>query len=186
LRSAYAAATGLPDVNDLLDNPNVTEYYLFNSLTQATPFALIEMGAISAPDGSFGSDFQWLQDHKADVASGIVDGVVAFLSADPTTAVAPVETQNEAPAPAQEVPPKPVLDGNGFPTLVGPPPATIPPETSNKDAILTNLGQAIKYIDQIFAADTPKSDAPTLIADRPTLIAISNEVHAARHLLGGE
>lgn len=86
LRSAYAAATALPDLDNLGNNPNVTDYYLFDVLTPATPFALIELGAIANAEGSPGSDRDYLLSHTNQVAEGIANGIMDFLGISQTPA----------------------------------------------------------------------------------------------------
>ena len=110
LRSAYASATKLKDIDDLTSDVNVTEYYLFNELSQATPFALIELGAIAAADGSPGPDRDYLLSHQQQVAEGVVNGLLAFLGlsqagSSVTVEPAPAEPSN-APAPIAN-PPQP-------------------------------------------------------------------------------
>ena len=169
LRSAYSASTSLPDIDDLGSDTNVLEYYLFRVLTPATPFVLIEMGAIASAEGGPGPDENYLYSNASNVASGIVNGVLAFVpeittpEPEPTPETTP--TPEPTPQPSPEVTPPP---------LVGPPPALIPPPNIPVPAILTNLGQAIAYEEQLQAAV------------KLYVNAVLTELHTARRLLGGE
>jgi hypothetical protein len=186
LRSAYATATALPDIDDLGHDPNVLEYYLFNDLTPATPFALIEMGAISDANGNFGPDAQFLHDHEHEVASGIVDGILSFLGLLPDPSTVPDQGPppsfgpNNSPVPVvvPGTPPPPAVPEVVPPVLFGPPPALVPSVEANLPAVLTNIGQAIQYVQELIGLASQDTF--------PTLIALSNELHTARHLLGGE
>lgn len=76
IEAHYSLMTGLvwrPEWN----NVNITHYYLFESLSKPTPFALIEcgVGAPGAPD----HDFLWSVDGQGRVVKGIADGIAAFL-----------------------------------------------------------------------------------------------------------
>lgn len=108
LRSRYAAATHLTDLDNLGNDPNVTEYYLFGVLSKATPFALIELGAIGNAEGQPGPDTDYLLSHTHDVADGIVEGVLNFLQINvPASAPAPA-----APAPEPSPTPAPAAGGS--------------------------------------------------------------------------
>lgn len=74
IRDAYRAATGLKEQPGW-NNPNITEYYMFNSITGPTPFALIEcgVGAPGAPDHDF------LYGQRDRVAAAIAAGIAGFL-----------------------------------------------------------------------------------------------------------
>lgn len=97
----YEAATGLTRREWCQDNPNVQDYYLFNSLSKATPFALIEMCNTDV-------DWDWAhtKDHQDRMAYGVANGVLAFLGkealkipsdASPQTSVqTPPETFTQA------------------------------------------------------------------------------------------
>lgn len=136
LRSAYATATALNDLSsEYVNDENITEYYLFNALSQATPFALVELGAIAGTSGGFGPDQLYLAMHQHDVASGIVNGVLQFLgkgplgatgavipaapSVDTTPTVTPSESAS-GPLPVDAVP----LDPPASLYTPGPPPST--------------------------------------------------------------
>lgn len=90
IKTAYAASTGLAERPGWI-NPNITHYYLFEALSKATPFALIEcgVGAPGAPD----HDFLHSPDGMDRVSSGIARGIIAFVGpvaapADPCAAIA--------------------------------------------------------------------------------------------------
>lgn len=105
---AYGAATGL-QLRPTWDSVNITEYYLFNSISGPTPFALIECGtgAPGAPDHAL------LWDHMDKVAEGIAQGIAAFVGAQlPAHAPAP----EPAPAPPPPSPP-PTSGGAAVRTL---------------------------------------------------------------------
>lgn len=162
LRSAYAAANpSLPDLSaEFVNDPNISEYYLFTVLTPATPFALIELGAIAALDGSGGPDKLYLTSEQHNVANGVVRGVLAFLGLDPTpsapaTITAPVETPEPASVdvgppgstsignvPIEPTPaPVPQFDEITMKPLVGPPPALVPDNNSIVLSIKNHLSQ---------------------------------------------
>jgi len=171
LRKAYGQSTGLADVNDLGENPNVTEYYMFNSLSQATPCALIEMGAISAPDGSYGPDELYMSTHAEDVASGIVNGLLDFLKVDYSTVTPPAGASPHYDHIPDVTPPN----------LSGPPPALIPSAMAQLPDALTNLGEAKKNGLALLDVDQVES----LGEHRPTLVAMVNQINVAIGLLGG-
>lgn len=167
LELAYASATGLTDVDDLGENPNVSEYYLFNSLTPKTPFALIEMGAISDPTGGHGPDDLYLTMHAEQVADGIVNGVLDFLHADIAA-----DTQGPPPS-APSYPDIPEVDA---PKLVGPPPALVPSAERNLPDAITNISQARAYARELLDGAQDET--------RPTLVAMVNELNLALGYLG--
>ena len=74
--SQYQRITGLP-WRPSWNNVNVTHYYLFEKLSSATPFCLIEcgVGAPGAPD----HDFLWSSDGINKVAGGIAAGILTYL-----------------------------------------------------------------------------------------------------------
>lgn len=88
VRDAYAAATGLPE-RPGWNNPNITEYYLYNSLSGPTPFVLIEcgVGAPGAPDHDF------LYNQRDRVAGGIAAGILGYLGKAAPAPVPPHQGQ---------------------------------------------------------------------------------------------
>ena len=86
IRASYATETGLafaPSWNNL----NITHYYLFEALSKATPFALIEcgVGAPGAPDHDFLSG----TDGQLKVIDGITVGILAYLGIHPVPSPPP-------------------------------------------------------------------------------------------------
>lgn len=76
IHARYSLATGLtfrPEWN----NPNITQYYLFEALSKATPFALIEcgVGAPGAPDNAL----LWSVDGQQKIVTAITQGIADFL-----------------------------------------------------------------------------------------------------------
>lgn len=185
LELAYGRVTGLADVNDLGENPNVTEYYLFNSLSEATPFVLIEMGAISDPTGGHGPDDLFLTSHTDKAADGIVEGVLDFLNVD-----AKADTQGPPPSP----PSYPGIPEVDAPVLVGPPPALVPSTERNLPDAITNISQAREYARELLNVareDEPMSNSAGnevahLVDQIPTLVAIMNELNLALGYLGAQ
>jgi N-acetylmuramoyl-L-alanine amidase len=92
----YQQATGLP-WRPSWNNVNITHYYLFEALSKATPFVLIEcgVGAPGAPD----HDFLHSADGQAKVVRGIANGVLVYLG-KPVVAPSPVPGPPPSPAPA--------------------------------------------------------------------------------------
>lgn len=74
IRQTYGDTTGRP-WRPNWNSENITGYYLFNALTKATPFALIECGTGNGPD----KDFLWSDDGKQKVCGSIADGIARFL-----------------------------------------------------------------------------------------------------------
>lgn len=76
IHAHYAARTGLT-FQPGWDNLNIRHYYLFEALSKATPFALIEcgVGAPGAPD----HDFLHSPDGQATVVAAIAAGILEFL-----------------------------------------------------------------------------------------------------------
>lgn len=99
LRTAYQAATHL-ELRQNWDSPNISGYYLFRSLSPATPFALAECGtgAPGAPD----HDFLW---NNIDiVALGLANGVLLFMGKQVITPP-PSPPSPPEPPPSPEPPP---------------------------------------------------------------------------------
>ncbi len=96
--TAYRAATGL-ELRPNWDSENITGYYLFNTLTGPTPFALIECGtgAPGAPDHDL------LRDHIDQVAEGIAQGVAAFVGVQlpPVGPPPPIQDRVALPTPVE-------------------------------------------------------------------------------------
>jgi hypothetical protein len=90
----YEAATGLERRSWCQNNPNVQEYYLFNVLPAATPFALIEMCNTDL-------DWDWVHtdDHLDRMAYGVANAVLGFLGR-PTLTI-PADARPPAPTPTK-------------------------------------------------------------------------------------
>jgi hypothetical protein len=126
VREEYEAATHLQPRGNW-DSENITYYYLFEALSPATPFALIECGtgAPGAPD----HDYLW--GHKDDVARGIANGVLKFLGKPTIPAAAPVVVPPAEGSPAEEAQETPAQEAQEEPPapLPAPPPAPEPEPT---------------------------------------------------------
>lgn len=133
IREEYEAATHL-QARGNWDSDNITYYYLFEALSEHTPFALIECGT-GAPDAP---DHDFLWGHKDDVARGIANGVLKFLGhatipAEPPPAPAPEPpppqppAPDPSPAPAPEPAPPPAPEPLPPPAPEPTPPAPGPP-----------------------------------------------------------
>lgn len=160
LRQVYGGL-GLPDLSPAFANDeNITEYYLFNSLTPGTPFVLLEMGAIADAAGGDGPDKLYLESHVDAVAGAIVAGVQQFHVATGSATAAAEDVQG----------------GQGTqPADAGV--AGMPRTTPNVADANTNLGQAIQYVTELLADP---------FRDDPTVQAVLQLLHAARKALGGE
>lgn len=88
----YEAATGLPRRDWCRNNPNVQDYYLFNSLASSTPFCLIEMINVKI-------DYDYYVLNTYRMVDGLVNGILGFLGrqtiAIPTSPPEPTQTTQQ-------------------------------------------------------------------------------------------
>lgn len=168
LRTTITAETGLADLSpDFESDVNITQYYLFNALTPATPFVLIELGAIADARGNFGPDYQFLHSHKDAIAGAVVNGVLSFLAA-PDTSVVHEATAADVDAEKLDQAEQAAIAASGGTRRT----------TSIGEDVATNLGQALRYADELAAHADPN------VAN--TARAIASELHTARRLLNDE
>lgn len=72
LYETYEEATGLPRHQNSV-TPDMTQYHNFRKIAPTTPGAIIELGFM-------GSDYDLLVNHQDQVAMGVVEGIVRFLT----------------------------------------------------------------------------------------------------------